>query len=111
MFLDQLEALAGKRNLNNADNTGVNQRVLTTLLTEMDGVSERRGVYIIGAAVDPQALDEALIRPGRFDQVLYLGLPKELDRKGNLSFYIHSSIPVFYYSNLTIQNRWYFQHK
>lgn len=52
---------------------GVESRVLSTLLNEMDGVGDTRGVLILGATNAPWEMDEALLRPGRFDQKLLIG--------------------------------------
>lgn len=52
-------------------------RVLATFLTEMDGVGSLRGdgVIVVGATNRPEVIDKALLRPGRFDQVVYAALP------------------------------------
>ncbi|KAG0014287.1 hypothetical protein BGZ80_010538 [Entomortierella chlamydospora] len=59
---------------------GVNERVLSTLLNEMDGVEERTSVFVIGCTNQPQAIDDALLRPGRLDQLIYVGYPTLQDR-------------------------------
>lgn len=76
LFLDEIEAIVGKRGLGDEGN-GVRERVLSTLLTEMDGVVEMEGVLVIGATNRMDLLDGALLRPGRFDDILEVGLPNE----------------------------------
>lgn len=53
---------------------------MNQLLTEMDGVEERRQVFLIGATNRPDIVDPALLRPGRLDKVLFVGLPAAADR-------------------------------
>jgi transitional endoplasmic reticulum ATPase len=65
----------------------VQERVLSTLLNEMDGVSETRDVLIIGATNRPDLLDAALMRPGRFDKRLYVAPPDETARYAILRLY------------------------
>lgn len=55
-------------------------RVVNQLLTEMDGVEERKGVFLMAATNRPDIVDPAVLRPGRFDKILYVGLPNEQDR-------------------------------
>lgn len=55
-------------------------RIVNQLLTEMDGVEERRQVFLIGATNRPDIVDPALLRPGRLDKVLFVGLPAAADR-------------------------------
>lgn len=63
IFIDEIDAMVGKR----GQNTGVSERVLSTFLNEMDGVSSLNDVVVVAATNRPDALDEALMRPGRFD--------------------------------------------
>ena len=53
---------------------------MNTLLTELDGLSDRRGVYVIAATNRPDMIDPAMIRPGRLDQQLFVGLPSANER-------------------------------
>lgn len=55
-------------------------RVVNQLLTEMDGVEDRKEVYIMAATNRPDIIDPAVLRPGRLDKILYVGLPQEADR-------------------------------
>jgi transitional endoplasmic reticulum ATPase len=76
VFIDEIDAIAPKR----AETHGeVERRVVSQLLTLMDGLTERGKLIIIGATNIPDALDPALRRPGRFDREIEIGVP---DRKG-----------------------------
>ncbi|KAK4566059.1 hypothetical protein RGQ29_002310 [Quercus rubra] len=58
-----------------SSNITVGERLLSTLLTEMDGLEEAKGILVLAATNRPHAIDAALMRPGRFDLVLYVPLP------------------------------------
>ncbi|XP_054289293.1 nuclear valosin-containing protein-like isoform X1 [Macrosteles quadrilineatus] len=76
IFFDEIDALAPKRmNMENGASRVVNQ-----LLTEMDGVEARNGVFLMAATNRPDIVDPAVMRPGRLDKVLYVGLPGAEDR-------------------------------
>lgn len=72
IFFDEIESIGSKRE-SGGRNNGVN--VLTTLLNEMDGIEALKGVTVLAATNQPQALDLALLRPGRFDKLLYIAPP------------------------------------
>jgi len=72
IFFDEIDALGSERG---SDDGGVSSRVLTQLLTEMDGVTGLKQVIVIAATNRPQVLDPALLRPGRLDRLVYVGLP------------------------------------
>ncbi|KAI8092162.1 P-loop containing nucleoside triphosphate hydrolase protein [Gilbertella persicaria] len=82
IFLDETEAIVGKRNMGNGGSSGdsVQERVLSTLLNEMDGVESADSVLVVGATNRPDMLDAALMRPGRFDQAVYVPPPDEKAR-------------------------------
>ena len=65
----------------------VTERVISQILTELDGLEELRDVVVIGATNRPDMIDAALLRPGRFDRLLYVGVPDLEARK--LIFKIH----------------------
>lgn len=78
VFFDELDSVAPKRG-NQGDSGGVMDRIVSQLLAELDGMSDgdegtRGGVFVIGATNRPDLLDQALLRPGRFDKMLYLGV-------------------------------------
>lgn len=62
------------------DAGGAADRVLNQLLTEMDGMTAKKTVFIIGATNRPDIIDPALLRPGRLDQLIYIPLPDEASR-------------------------------
>ena len=57
------------------------ERVVNQLLTEMDGLEDRRGVFVIAATNRPDIIDPAMLRPGRLDKLLYVPLPTKEDRQ------------------------------
>lgn len=80
VFFDELDSVAPKRG-NQGDSGGVMDRIVSQLLAELDGMSSGGddnggggGVFVIGATNRPDLLDQALLRPGRFDKMLYLGV-------------------------------------
>ena len=76
IFFDELDSLAPARG-NGADSNQVMDRIVAQLLTEIDGVNSKGQVFVIGATNRPDLLDPALMRPGRFDKKIYLGIAKE----------------------------------
>ncbi|MBI3122622.1 MAG: CDC48 family AAA ATPase [candidate division NC10 bacterium] len=78
IFFDEVDALAPKRGL--GDTSGVAERVISQLLTELDGIEELRGVVVLAATNRLDMLDPALLRPGRFDLLIQLPLPDEAGR-------------------------------
>jgi ribosome biogenesis ATPase len=55
-------------------------RVVNQMLTEMDGIEGRQGVFLMAATNRPDIVDPAVLRPGRLDKILYVGLPEPEDR-------------------------------
>ena len=84
VFFDELDSVAPKRG-NQGDSGGVMDRIVSQLLAELDGMSEGAegsgGVFVIGATNRPDLLDPALLRPGRFDKMLYLGVSDTHDKQ------------------------------
>ncbi|KAF9490589.1 AAA family ATPase [Pleurotus eryngii] len=80
IFFDEIDALASSRGTD-GDTASSHEGVLTSLLNEMDGVQELLGVTIIGATNRPDAIDSALMRPGRLDRILYVGPPDQSGRE------------------------------
>ena len=78
IFFDEIDAIATQRD---SGDGGVGNRVLTQLLTEMDGISSLKQVVIIAATNRPHVLDPALLRPGRLDRLVYVGLPDTAARR------------------------------
>ncbi|KAF8270391.1 AAA-domain-containing protein [Lactarius quietus] len=75
VFFDELDSVAPKRGAH-GDSGGVMDRIVSQLLAELDGISSSSSgdVFVIGATNRPDLLDPALLRPGRFDRMLYLGV-------------------------------------
>ncbi|KAF8403105.1 hypothetical protein HHK36_011199 [Tetracentron sinense] len=80
LFFDELDSIATQRGSSVGDAGGAADRVLNQLLTEMDGMSAKKTVFIIGATNRPDIIDPALLRPGRLDQLIYIPLPDESSR-------------------------------
>ena len=84
VFFDELDSVAPKRG-NQGDSGGVMDRIVSQLLAELDGMSDGEGagsgVFVIGATNRPDLLDQALLRPGRFDKMLYLGIADTHDKQ------------------------------
>ncbi|WWC90625.1 uncharacterized protein L201_005561 [Kwoniella dendrophila CBS 6074] len=76
VFFDEIDALGSERS---DDHTA--SGVLTSLLNEMDGIEELSGVTVVAATNRPDVLDSALMRPGRLDRILYVGVPDLATRK------------------------------
>ena len=77
IFFDELDALVPKRS---QENNNAGERVVNQLLTEMDGLEERKQIFIIAATNRPDIIDPAMLRPGRLDKLLYVPLPSKEDR-------------------------------
>lgn len=75
LFFDELDSIAKSRGGSLGDAGGAGDRVMNQLLTEMDGVTAQKMVFFIGATNRPDILDQAMLRPGRLDQLIYIGLP------------------------------------
>ncbi len=76
IFFDEIDAIAGKRE--NMSDT-ISNELLSTILVEMDGFQKSKGVVIVGSTNVPQLIDPSIMRPGRFDKIIYMPLP---DKKG-----------------------------
>ena len=73
IFFDEIDALASHRGADKG--SGVNDRVIAQLLTELDGVEGLTGVVVIAATNRPDRIDKALLRPGRLEKLVYIPLP------------------------------------
>ncbi|KAF6764934.1 P-loop containing nucleoside triphosphate hydrolase protein [Ephemerocybe angulata] len=86
IFFDELDSIAPKRG-NHGDSGGVMDRIVSQLLAELDGMAgsdKGSDVFVIGATNRPDLLDAALLRPGRFDRMLYLGVSDTHDAQLNI---------------------------
>lgn len=77
LFFDEFDSIAPKRG---HDSTGVTDRVVNQLLTQMDGAEGLSGVYVLAATSRPDLIDPALLRPGRLDKSLLCDMPSHQDR-------------------------------
>ncbi|XLU35336.1 hypothetical protein S245_071402, partial [Arachis hypogaea] len=75
IFFDEADVVATKRGDSSSNSATVGERLLSTLLTEIDGLEEAKGILVLAATNRPYAIDAALMRPGRFDLVLYVPPP------------------------------------
>lgn len=76
VFFDEIDSLAPNRG-RSGDSGGVMDRIVSQLLSELDGMHDNTDVFIIAATNRPDLLDPALLRPGRFDKLVYIGIPEE----------------------------------
>ena len=74
IFMDEIDAIAPARSLVN-DSSGVSDRVVSQLVTEMDGIERLENVVVIAATNRPDIIDPALLRPGRFDKLIFVPPP------------------------------------
>ncbi|OXB84728.1 UNVERIFIED_CONTAM: hypothetical protein H355_001205 [Colinus virginianus] len=87
VFFDEFDSIAPRRG---HDNTGVTDRVVNQLLTQLDGVEGLQGVYVLAATSRPDLIDPALLRPGRLDKCLYCPPPDQNSRCEILKALSHS---------------------
>ena len=79
IFMDEVDSITSERGTGSDSN--VTERVISQLLTEMDGLSALHDVVVIAATNRPDIIDPALLRPGRFDKSIYIGTPDRESRK------------------------------
>ncbi|WP_431469209.1 CDC48 family AAA ATPase [Sphingosinithalassobacter sp. LHW66-3] len=80
IFIDELDSLVPARG-GGLGEPQATERVVNTILAEMDGLEELQSVIVIGATNRPNLVDPALLRPGRFDELIYVGVPGEEGRR------------------------------
>jgi len=80
IFIDELDSLVPARG-GGMGEPQVTERVVNTILAEMDGLEELQSVVVIGATNRPNLIDPALLRPGRFDELIYVAVPDEAGRR------------------------------
>ena len=81
IFIDEMDSLVPARGSGGGGEPQVTERVVNMLLAEMDGVEEMQSVVVIGATNRPTLIDPALMRPGRLDELIYVGVPDEAGRR------------------------------
>ncbi|MFH1285383.1 MAG: CDC48 family AAA ATPase [Candidatus Micrarchaeota archaeon] len=80
LFIDEIDAMAMRRSGGGDDGSRVGERVVNSLLTEMDGLQNLKNIVVLAATNRPDMLDPAVLRPGRFDKVLEIPAPEEKAR-------------------------------
>ncbi|MGC9204669.1 MAG: AAA family ATPase [Candidatus Micrarchaeia archaeon] len=90
LFFDEIDGIAGSREIQESES---GKQILSTLLSEMDGFQKIEGVVIVGATNTPQLLDPSIMRPGRFDKIIYMPLPDASGREKIFRYYL-SKLPV-----------------
>ncbi|XP_071360128.1 transitional endoplasmic reticulum ATPase isoform X2 [Trachinotus anak] len=91
LFFDELDSIAKSRGGSAGDAGGAADRVINQILTEMDGMSDKKNVFIIGATNRPDIIDSAILRPGRLDQLIYIPLPDKPSRTAILNANLRKS--------------------
>jgi len=86
IFIDELDSLVPARG-GGLGEPQVTERVVNTILAEMDGLEELQNVVVIGATNRPTLIDPALLRPGRFDELIYVGVPDTAGRRRILAIH------------------------
>ena len=86
IFLDEIDSLTPRRGMGMSD-SGVSERVISQLLTEMDGIVTLQDIVVIAATNRPDMVDSAVLRPGRFDRLIYVPEPDEKSRLQILKLY------------------------
>ncbi len=92
IFIDELDSLVPARGAGMGE-PQVTERVVNTILAEMDGLEELNNVVVIGATNRPNLIDPALLRPGRFDELIYVGVPDVAGRRRILAIHT-SAMPI-----------------
>jgi transitional endoplasmic reticulum ATPase len=86
IFIDELDGLVPARG-GGLGEPQVTERVVNTILSEMDGLEELQNIVVIGATNRPNLIDPALLRPGRFDELIYVGVPDTAGRRRILAIH------------------------
>ncbi len=84
LFFDEIDGIAGKRESQQSEEAKI---LLSMLLAEMDGFQRMQGIVVVGTTNVPQLLDPAILRPGRFDKVIYMPLPDKDARVAVFEYY------------------------
>lgn len=93
IFIDEIESVGGKRGGFSMSNHNESEQTLNQLLAELDGFEENSGIILVGASNQPDSIDEALMRPGRFDRQVILGMPDLKGREEILK--VHAKTRIF----------------
>lgn len=88
IFIDEIDAIATKRSMGGSEER---LQALNQLLTEMDGFEDNKGIVVVAATNRVEVIDEAIVRPGRFDRKVLINLPSESERVEILNIYIDNT--------------------
>jgi len=99
VFIDKLDAIGRAREQVEIEGSGEQEQTLNQILTEMDGFSSRDGIIVLAATNQPDSLDKALLRPGRFDRHVVVNLPDKKGREEILRVHTRS-VPLANDANL-----------
>jgi cell division protease FtsH len=100
VFIDELDAIGRARGRIAIGGAGEQEQTLNQILTEMDGFSSREGIIVLAATNQPEVLDKALLRPGRFDRRVVVNLPDKVGREAILKVHTRS-VPLANDASLT----------
>jgi len=90
VFIDELDAIGRARGRVAIGGSSEQEQTLNQILTEMDGFSSREGIIVLAATNQPEVLDKALLRPGRFDRRVVVNLPDKIGREAILKVHTRS---------------------
>ncbi len=90
LFFDEIDGIAGSREMQGSESS---RQLLSTLLSEMDGFQKIEGIVIVGSTNVPQILDPGIMRPGRFDKIIYMPLPDKGGRAEIFKYYL-TKLPI-----------------
>jgi proteasome-associated ATPase len=92
IFFDEFDALGTTRG--QQDSAGVQKNIIAQILSEMDGIDTLKDVYILGATNRPDMIDPALLRPGRFDEVIEIQRPNKDAARQIIDIYLTPDLPL-----------------
>jgi cell division protease FtsH len=90
IFVDEIDSIGRARGTNVIGGSSEQEQTLNQILTEMDGFSSREGIIVLAATNQPEVLDKALLRPGRFDRRVVVNLPDKTGREAILKVHTRS---------------------